>query len=224
MTCHDLETWMMTDETPQRPSSEVRRHLRSCAVCRKQYGRLVRLIHEVAEYPLPPVPAKSRDKLLACLQPRSNVVTLATPVATLPLPKTRNWKRWGQWAAAAVLFLSLGLGLALLTRPREQPPEAKTEPLKPLEERILDRHLVLSETSEPQERLTTLNDIAIDIRHESLEQAKRGAAEDLSVLVWLHARILSEGVVRSARLLPVEARIIVNPIVAELEQAAQKAE
>src|SRR4051812_16860566 len=110
MNCHDLESWMMSAETPQRPSSEVRRHLRSCAGCRRRFGRLVRLIPEGSAAPLPLVPAAARDRLLARLEPRPAVIPLATPVA-LPLPRARPLpgQRWGRLAAAALLFIGLGL-------------------------------------------------------------------------------------------------------------------
>src|SRR5947208_5820011 len=107
MNCRDVETWMMSDETPQRPSSEVRRHLRSCASCRGRFGRLVRLIHQVSEAPLPSVPPAARDRLLAQLEPRIATIPLPAPVpVAIPLPQTHSlaWRRWGRLAAAAMLF------------------------------------------------------------------------------------------------------------------------
>src|SRR5262249_9209087 len=153
-------------------SSEVRRHLRSCASCRGQFGRLVRLIHQVAEAPLPPVPPAARDRLLAQLEPRTASIPPATPMTpsipvAIPFPQTNppSWRRWGQLAAAALLSISLGRGLAILVKPRPDNVQARKDPpesAKPLEERVLERHLELAESSEPQQRLTSLNAMASD--------------------------------------------------------------
>src|SRR5215212_3403088 len=106
MNCHEVDTWMLTDETPNRPPADVRSHLRSCAGCRRNFGRLVRLIHEVSTAPLPPIPAAARDKLLLSLEP----LPVAIPLNPLPqpasgLPKRWQTQPWMRWAAAAVLFL-----------------------------------------------------------------------------------------------------------------------
>src|SRR5206468_12822081 len=64
MTCNEVENWMLADETPNRPSEEVRRHLRSCAGCRERFGRLVRLIHEVHTAPMQPIPPATRAHIV----------------------------------------------------------------------------------------------------------------------------------------------------------------
>jgi hypothetical protein len=219
MKCHEVETWMLTDETPNRPSAEVRSHLRSCAACRRNFGRLVRLIHEVSNAPLPPVPAAAREKLLSSLEPRPAVLPMAVPVQPVSRPKRWQTQPWMRWSAAAVLFLGLGLGLALLVRPARQPSAPVAQ--GPVEDRVLARHLVLSETNEPTKRLTALNDMATDVRDESLASARTGAREDLEFLVWLHARILHEGVLRGARDLPENSRTTVTPILRQLQKAEQ---
>jgi hypothetical protein len=129
-----------------------------------------------------------------------------------------------RWAAAAVLFLGLGLGLAVLVRPRPDRPgrtNSSEVAAGQVEERVLACHLVLSETREPARRLTALNDMATDVREESLTSARQGATDDLAYLVWLHARILHEGVLRSARDLPETARTTVTPILQQLQNAEQ---
>jgi hypothetical protein len=229
MTCNEVENWMLTDETPHRPSSDVRRHLQSCARCRRIYGRLVRLIHEVHNAPLPPVPPQAREQVLARLEPRQPSIPLAVAQAepvSLPLLQ-RRWqlpRHWYRWAAAAVLCLALGFGTVLLTR-------KTTEPEKPdnhldaghltLEDRALERHVELAEAREPTRRLHVLSDMAADVRKESMEQARRGEAQDLKLLVWMHARILHEGVLRVARTLPEKARAVVNPVISGLRRAGE---
>ncbi len=225
MKCHEVEAWMLSDETPNRPPAEVRSHLRSCAGCRRSFGRLVRLIHEVSNAPLPPVPVAARQNLLAQLAPRPATLPLSAPTQPRPLPR-KNWvaHSWTRWAAAAVLFLALGLGLAYMARPRPDGPllggDTPSEIVQgPVEDRVVARHLVLSETREPSRRLNALNDMATDVREESLASARQGASDDVAFLVWLHSRILHDGVLRSVRDLPSNARSLVAPILHQLQQA-----
>ncbi len=230
MKCHEVEAWMLADETPNRPPAEVRRHLRSCAGCRRGFGRLVRLIHEVSTAPLPATSVAARDRLLAQLEPRPATIPLPAPARTKPrTPRIWLAHPLARWAAAAMLFLGLGLGLAYITRPRSADSRTRSannaETVSgPVEDRVLSRHLVLSETREPERRVSALNDMATDVREESMVSARKGATDDLSLLVWLHARILHEGVLRSARALPGNNRFTMTPILEQLERAEQSVE
>ncbi len=229
MTCHDVEAWMLSVESPNRPSAEVRRHIRSCAACRRAFGRLVRLIHEVSTAPLPPVSPGARDRLLTRIA--SLPATLPLPEPAAPTRKSLPWKQvvhspWARYAAAAVLFLALGVGLAFLARSRQgsdgpRPERADRQP-EAVEDRVLVHHLVLAETHEPVARLDALNDMAGDVREETIQQAQKGASDDLTLLVWLHARILHEGIQRVARTLPGNPQVLAAPIVAKLEQAERR--
>jgi hypothetical protein len=235
MTCNEVENWMLTDETPNRPSAEVRRHLRSCAGCRRGYGRLVRLIHEVHTAPLPPLPPVVKERILTQLEPRTPAAPAIVPIAVaqaqpvaLPMPHRRwRWQRWHGWAAAALLCLALGFGLARLARKGPEQPEPEVPGpdagYLAVEDRLLERHLELAEAREPTRRLHVLSDMAADVRKESMEQARRGAAEDLKVLVWLHARILHEGILRVARALPRNAQSV-TAVINKLHRAGESAE
>jgi len=82
MTCYEVQNWMLTEESPQRPTSEVRAHVRLCAVCRGSYNVLCRILLEVESAPPPPIPFAAREKLLASLPPRgeeANGFTRKTP-------------------------------------------------------------------------------------------------------------------------------------------------
>src|SRR5438067_1688374 len=126
MNCHETETWLLRDETPNRPSPEVRVHLRSCAACRQRFARLVRLIQEVQHAPLPAVPAAGRARLFAQIEKTPAAIPMAIPLAAPIAGSARRFSPrrllqsppWTRWAAAAVLCLGLGLTLALVLRPR----------------------------------------------------------------------------------------------------------
>lgn len=236
MLCLDVESWMLNDETPNRPPEEVRRHVRSCAACRKRFGQLVRLLHEVHEEPLPVVSSAAKSQLLLRLEPRQ--APMAIPV-TVPMPTRRSKLPpvWMRWAAAAVLCIAFGFGLSQFLknagkndddRAQKDDDDDRDEPKKPeqkdlaqlgVEERVLTRHLILAETREPTRRLHTLSDMAGDVREESIDQARKGKAEELPYLTWLHARILHDGVIRSAAAVRAKSSDLLEPVVTQLRQA-----
>ena len=188
MKCHEVETWMLTDETPNRPPAEVRSHLRSCAGCRHSFGRLVRLIHEVSTAPLPPVPAAARDKLLSSLAPLPVAIPLHAPSQPRsPLPR-RGSRNRGWLGGCRSPLPWIGPGAC--------PPRASELGSTQRGCRGTGRGARAGPASGPvgnkrTERAgsTTLNEMATDVREESLASARQGANEDLDFLVWLHARI-----------------------------------
>src|SRR5262245_9925576 len=153
MKCRAVRAWMLTDETPQRAPARVRRHLQRCPRCRKRYGRVVRLIHEVQQVPLPSGDCPARTALfqrLAALPGPAPSVEPAPPV----LRPARSAGYWARWAvAAAVLLLSFGTGVFILTckgdprqpSPPDSSPTATAPTERPLEDRLLDQHLRLTE-------------------------------------------------------------------------------
>src|SRR5262249_44337429 len=178
MKCRAVRAWMLTDETPQRPPSRLRRHLQRCPRCRKLYGRLVRLIHEVQEAPLPSADCPARTQLLARLAaaPRP-----APPIGLRPPHRVVSRTRWV--AAAAVLLLTAGTGLVVLNRSEQrdvslpngtQGADAPRSAERPLEDRLLQQHLRLAEAKGPAEQLEALAHMADDLRIESLRAARRG--------------------------------------------------
>src|SRR5438105_9249433 len=106
MNCHETETWLLRDETPNRPSPEVRVHLRSCAACRQRFARLVRLIQEVQRAPLPAIPAAARARLVAQIEKTPAAIPIAIPLATPVARPVRRFSPqrlletpWTRWAA-----------------------------------------------------------------------------------------------------------------------------
>src|SRR5262249_6746776 len=110
-------------------------------------------------------------------------------------------------------------------RPAEAPPappRAAREPVR-LEERVLEQHLLLAEAQEPAEQLKALGKMAADLRDESLHEARRQKAEDVSFLVWLYRRVLVEGVVGCAVVRRADERALLTPVVADLKKAEAEA-
>src|SRR5262249_38317570 len=232
MKCRAVRAWMLTDETPQRAPSPVRRPLQRCSRCRTRYGRLVRLIHEVRELPLPSGDCPARTELLqrlAALPAPAPSVEASPPV----LRPTRSAGGRARWAvAAAVLLLTFGTGLILFTRqggnpqqpsPPDSPSTATVPAERPLEDRLLEQHLRLAEAEGPAEQLEALTHMATDLRTESLRAARRGAEKDVAYLTWLHGRVVDEGIVRCAAELPGGGKASLSPVLAQLRRTADEA-
>jgi len=131
-----------------------------------------------------------------------------------------------------VLLLSFGTGLFLLTRngdnprqpsPSDSPSTATAPTERPLEDRLLEQHLLLTEAEGPAEQLEALTRMATDLRTESLRAARRGAEKDVAYLAWLHARVVDEGIVRCAAELPAGGKALLSPVLAQLRRAADEA-
>jgi anti-sigma factor RsiW len=239
MNCHETETWLLSDETPNRPTAEVRVHLRSCTACHQRFARLVRLIHEVRNAPLQAVPAAGRAKLFAQIEPAPTAIPVTIPMA-IPLfapvrpSRARRWSNapWLRLAAAAMLCIGLGLVIYFVARPGPQDPiliveeedDDREDVDGPVEDRVLARHLVLAETLEPVKQLRALNRMAADVRTESLATAGKGTSDDLALLAWLHARLLHDGILRTARAMDGDNKALVLSIVKELRKAETELE
>src|SRR5262245_27359609 len=232
MKCRAVRAWMLTDETPQRAPSPVRRHLQRCSRCRKRYGRLVRLIHEVRELPLPSGDCPARTELLqrlAALPAPAPSVEASPPV----LRPTRGAGGRARWAvAAAVLLLAFGTGLILFTRkggnpqqpsPPDSPSTATVPAERPLEDRLLEQHLRLAEAEGPAEQIDAHTHMSTDLHTESLRAARRGAEKDVAYLAWLHGRVVDEGIVRCAAELPGGGKASLSPVLAQLRRTADEA-
>lgn len=224
MKCRPVRVWMLSDETPQRPPPRVRRHLQHCPRCRKRYSRVVRLIHETQKTPLPDTSA-AQARFLQNLPPRSGPV-LAAPPRLVPR------RRWVRWLQAAMVLIGFGLGWAALPLLKVlHPPEpqksvaraSRPKEQRQLEDRILEQHLKLAEAQEPVEQVQALGKMATDLKTESLRQARAGAAEDLSYLVWLYRRVVGNGMVRSAAALPAAERGVLKPLIADLKDTQTEA-
>lgn len=245
MKCDEVGTWMLNDESPQRPSAEIREHLRICDGCRRTYRSLVRILQVVATEPLPPIPVGARERLLASLpehgdesngivaypvrpaeELRVGTEMTATPqpdvrrptLRLLDAPKSayrsakerlrtaRPSLRWAGAAAAALLLVSLGLGLSSWLK--KTPVVDKTVPMTNasphkqesdgLEERVLEIHLRLAETKNKQEFVALLMHLATEIQEATLAAARENNEADVAVLAWLHATVLHDGLARLA--------------------------
>jgi hypothetical protein len=223
---------MLSDETPQRPPPKVRRHLQHCPRCRKRYARVVRLIHEIEQQPLPDTRA-AQARFLESLPPRPALETQAGPVLIAP-PRRVPRRSWTRWLQAAMLLIGFGLGWAALPLLRQAPKPESNKPVvrsprpkeqRQLEDRILEQHLQLAEAQKPAEQVQALGKMATDLKTESLRQARKGeeAADDLAYLVWLYRRVIGEGVVRSAAVLPAAERGVLKPVIADLEETRTEA-
>jgi hypothetical protein len=235
MNCKEAYVCLLTSERPAAPPLELGRHLLRCPQCRSRQARLLRLegeVHELNGELRGPTPV-ARQELLAQLGPQS--------VQPIPIgaqderPGRRDPYAWVGWVAvagvAAVVMLSLGLGLGwslsllvgrpgtpLAGRPAAAPQES-------LVARILESDLKLAEVSTSKDQLAALADIAGELRREALRLSQEGSVEDVILLSGLYERVVCQGLVGRARLLPAEQQDgLLASLVGELEQTADASE
>jgi hypothetical protein len=203
MKCSAVRFWLLSAAAPADLPAGVRAHLADCPGCARQQGRLVRLEQEVrGQSSAASMPPLVRQRLTTLLAARSS------PAA--PRPPRRRLAGSLPWAAT--LLLAFGLGWLLSgsrtpqpsasPRPAENAPAALTSSEELLLARILESDRRLARTSRPAEQLQLLDDMAADLRQEAIRRARRGATEDVALVVDLHQRVVRRGVVGRALALP----------------------
>jgi hypothetical protein len=96
---------------------------------------------------------------------------------------------------------------------------ADSRPEKSVEDKVLQDHLRLAEARKPAERFQALDGMAAHLRAETLRQARREAVDQVAYLVWLHRRVVGEGLLPTAGRLPADGRPLLGPVIAELRRA-----
>lgn len=140
-------------------------------------------------------------------------------------------RRWAPLTAAAALLIAAGLWLGNWAARtfRSSGPVAKGGPEKRIEEEkeklpenslaalVLECDLELAGTSDPVRRVEVLAKLGHRLRGESHWLAKAAADKELSSLSRLHARVLKDGLLSRAKILPMaERRRTLEPITLEL--------
>jgi len=126
------------------------------------------------------------------------------------LGNARPWVRWTAAAAAAILCVLLGMGIQYQLNQRQviDPPlqlvqggsKAPSELAhEALEKATLDVHLELARMVTRGEELGQLVKLAKAIRDETETSVKDRKTGDLALLVWLHGRVLHDGIVKMVR-------------------------
>jgi hypothetical protein len=224
---------------------EVREHVKHCPRCQTCQRRLARVDEHARQLPLPLASPGAREELLrridlepreAPAQPAEARGALAPPNQVLPL--RRRW-RWLAAAAAAIL-VGVGLGWALWPGPARRGPLVAEGERRPaagasVDERVVARALLcdlqLAQVTAPEEQLKALRGLAGELRGEAVRLSRDGPLEHLPLVAGLYERVVRQGLVGRARVLPAKQRERAFPALvqqleedgAELTQASEKA-
>jgi anti-sigma factor RsiW len=117
-----LPGWVL-GELPEREAEEIRTHLSSCPDCREEEAVVRGVLHS-----RPPVPPELAGRIRARLRQELGEapdLTAADP-AVIPLPRKIRWVPAWALSAAALVILSLGIGVVW----NGETPETTVDPME----------------------------------------------------------------------------------------------
>lgn len=177
---------------------EVIQHLYRCDKCRQRQARLLCLEQEIRQMPRPSESPDARINLLARLEPRPAVPSVepASPSIGAGFPDSFTWRgKAAIFSTAAAILVAFGLAMgwavsSLLNRdgtipmaqtaPKPSPAPAPTGPTESVVSRVLEKHLLLAETSTSGEQVALLADMAGDLRTEASGWPRKGRSRTCS--------------------------------------------
>jgi hypothetical protein len=247
MNCELVQRRLLNLEDASHVPPDVRAHLASCGSCRDWRSHLVQLERHV---PLLPVPvSRGKKRLLRRLlhsaenerrETAPALSTLASVLPALPASPDPAPARTSVTVPALASGLAAALVLAVvgwwLWSGRVDAPATSTPNEKPavdpLLASLLQRDLRLAQANTPRERIEILADVADDLRGETRTLAQASALRELTALATLYHRVVNDGIVQQAKVLPPsQRRAVLNHIADRLartatmiEQLAQRTE
>lgn len=208
MKCDDTRHWLLTGRSDAPPPAAVRRHLQSCARCRRQRAKIENLDAKARTLATPTASNDARQRLAARLARTTQQSPKVAPRVGAP------WRRIATYTAAAVVLLTVGSLIGRMTTstsPSERIAEAPPLPTTDADHlavlpRLVEQDVRLAAATTPAEQLTHLARLADVLRGEALRLAKVGPHEELPVVADLYGRVLREGVMGRVRAIPKERR------------------
>jgi hypothetical protein len=149
------------------------------------------------------------------------------PESVLDGPRTRRRRAIIGAAVAAAGLLIVASTWVITRRPSEQATIAEhaRPPVDALVARLVDRDMKLASAQRPGEKVQVLADIASDIHNETANLVNDVQSKDLMRLAEFYQRVVHEGLVEQARVVPPgEREDVLGPISARLSQSWHDAE
>lgn len=207
MKCVAVQAWSLTVRGAERLPRGVGRHLNACRSCRRWLHRLRSLDERVARQEVPSLSESRRSELFARMEERT---ATATRPRRIPVYRVAG--------VAALVLVGVGVGLILAPRAADPIERAETAPpevprlvrsagVRELLPRVVDHHLRLAESYDPQQYPDLFGTLAGDLRSGAVRLARDGVTEEIPLFVTLHEQVLRRGLVRSVRALTPERRV-----------------
>lgn len=205
MKCQIARHWILMYPSAESMPGPLRRHLHTCARCRRRRRRLLGLEKEL----------KAETANAGSVSLQVFLGRLAElPAQTLPPSRTpaRRFPRSVLcWAAAILVFVGLAGWLLHAPNPADQPTPRPVVVIGPGAEdqlvvRFVQRDLVLAGTTAPAEQWQVFSDMADDLRVEAIRLSDAKAPDDVPMVSALYERVLQRGLVGRVDLLPEKER------------------
>jgi hypothetical protein len=247
MNCDALQKHLLGLEWPAQAEGDARAHLAGCVACREWQRHLVQLERAATRLPVPPAHA-ARDAFVRSLLAAPPAVgappakpgtngrrrSVAMVLGSLILdPHASPRRRVGAGIVAGVaasLLLFITSWLAWYSwhgdGPKQFAGSTEKQPVTdPLVAELMRRNLKLAKGGTPRERVEAMAGVAGELHARSNALARTAGAEDMELLAQLYGRVVREGIVGRAAVLPdAERRAVLEPIALQLGRAESEAE
>jgi len=236
MKCPEIQQWLLDWKAGTPAPVPIEQHLQKCPACRQQQQLLARLDEQARQMPVPLAnPAMKRqlwDRIAG------------SPRAPVAVSRDRIKQRvvWIRRITAAAVAASLLFAIGWLVGRSSVSP---TEPIDPLRQtplvrngdatrtgdenafilRVIKHDVHLATAVAADEKLAVLHQLADDLKDETLRAARQGAPDKVPPLAESYQRVVREGIVRWAALLPAEKRPgLVDTVLRRVRQAQAEVE
>jgi hypothetical protein len=207
MNCDAAQRRLLSEDRPDRPAEDVRRHLDGCSACRLLSRRLVQIERQIALLPVPPSSAK--DAFTRRFR-RSAAPVMLRGAIPWPTPKERGQRKLSFAVAIAAVLAVFAIGL--WSWPHHIEPTAPTL--------LTQARYPFDHATTPRQRVEKLSALATDLQNQARTMTLTGRVEDLASITTLYSDLVGGDLLTDARALsPAERRVVLNEVADNLARA-----
>jgi hypothetical protein len=216
MKCRESQYWLYSFQPNAAWPADVVAHLQGCSTCQQLQGQLRQIDQGINE--LTSLPANEAP--VAQLLSRIEEIPQAQPTTIAPPRQPAAWLRYGAYLTGAAALIAFGWLIGRLVEPvetiktvevvREMPVEvirektveifrdklvpAHSQSDRSLFAALVKRNAQLVQTSQSEDRIETLLNMADDCRQHALALIANGPRDALPLTVDQYAQLLRDGV------------------------------
>jgi hypothetical protein len=231
MKCRAIQDELLLLADPGRPGDAVVAHLRDCAACRQWHSRLLQVEKGVSLLAIPGSTRRAQflhqflgAPAAPCADSRQPARVGTSFPAGMWRTVRRGWSAWQpgrSWAAAgavaaAAFLLLLAGSLVRTTSPVAPVTTTVRVPTRdPFVAGLLECNLRLAEAESPHPRMEAVADLADRLYAQMRKILRGGEADDQHDLAKLYARVIKEGLLRNAKTIAPDQRLVVLEKISE---------